>query len=231
MPAASPLAVQERVAGLAYPAAGTRWADGGSCVDCVRRAAGVDNTSGGHVGPGEEVAVGAGVRLSGGGAACRGGWWTGLTTQCPCPAAGVGETGGARVGRAWEGGDCRWRPYRRQRHCVWRMAGGQGTQLAATGPSLKVPIQAGGVSGGEGRWCSAASDCAAGGGHLVGRVAAGVGMAGGNSARWGRRGQTRRPLVPAPLPESTRLAARARSVQVTGRVSAFVRMAGGGCAC
>ena len=100
MPTASPPALQERVAGLAYPAAGTRWAGGGSCTDCGRPAAGVDETGGGRVGPGEEVAVCAGVRLSGGGAACRGGWWTGSTTQCACPAAGVGETGGARVGQA-----------------------------------------------------------------------------------------------------------------------------------
>jgi len=81
VPTASPPAGQERVAGLAYPAAGTRWAGGGSCTDCGRPAAGVDETGGGRVGPGEEVAVCAGVRLSGGGAACRGGRWTGSTTQ------------------------------------------------------------------------------------------------------------------------------------------------------
>jgi len=218
------------MAGLAYPAAGTRWAGGGSCIDCGRPAAGVDDTGGGRVGPGGEVAVSAGVRLSGGGAACRGGWWTRSTTQCDCPAAGVGETSGARVGRAWEGEACRRRRYRRRRHCVWGVAGGQWTQLAATGPPPEVARPAVGVSGGQGRWCVAAGACAAGGGHLAGRGAAGVGMAGGGSAPWGRRGQGRRPLATPPPPSSARQAARAWVGHVAGRVAAGVGMAGGGSA-
>ena len=209
MPAASPPAVQERVAGLEHPAAGTRWASGGSCNGCDRPAAGVDETGGGRVGPCEEVAVCAGVHLSGGGAACRGGWCTGSTTQCACPAAGAGETGGARVRRAWELEEYRRRQYRRLRHCVWGVAGVQGTQLAPTGPPPEVTRPAAGFSGGEGRWCVAACDCAAGGGHLARRVAAGVGMAGCSSARWGRRGQGRRPFATAPSPVSEKPAARA----------------------
>jgi len=44
LPAPSLPAEQERVAGLADPAAGTRWAGSGSCIDCGRPTAGTGKT-------------------------------------------------------------------------------------------------------------------------------------------------------------------------------------------
>jgi len=133
---------------------------------------------GGHV----AGRVAAGVRMAGGGSACWG-------------------------GRAGEGGVHLFLLRRRRRQdrrrvlgagivrgglppaLVWpaaalRVGGGdkQGRQLAVTGPLPELARPAAGVSGGEGRLCAASGVCAAGGGHLAGRVAAGVGMAGGGSA-------------------------------------------------
>jgi len=99
--------------------------------------------------------------------------------SCDWSSAGVGETGGGRFerGRA-QVCSCR-RLYGR----LWPFGEAGDELVTAPPPASKRP--AAGVLGGEGRWCVAAGACTAGGGHLEGRVAAGVGMAGGGTACWG----------------------------------------------
>jgi len=70
-----------------------------------------------------------------------------------------------------EGEDCRRRRYRRRRHCVWGVSGGQGTQLAATAPPPALARPAAHVWGGHGK----------------GRIAPSVGIAGGGTACGGWR--------------------------------------------
>jgi len=92
-------------------------------------------------------------------------------SMCFCFAAGVGETGGACSGRPCAGARCRRRPYVRRGLCVLGAAGGRGRRplVSAPPPALARPA--------ERAW----------GGHVARRVAAGVGTAGGGSAR--RRGR------------------------------------------
>jgi len=81
---------------------------------------------------------------------------------------------------------------------------------------------------GTGRRCDAAGLCAAGGGHLAGRAAAGVGMAGSCCPCWrGRRARVTSTFDVSP-PVSARPAAHARGRHRAGRVAAGVGMATGG---
>ena len=101
-----------------------------------------------------------------------GGWRRAIeASTCFCSAAGVGKTGGACSGRASCGAGCRRRRYGRGRLCVLGGAGGRGRRplVSASPPALARPA------------------ARARGGHVAGRAATGVGMAGGGFACWGRR--------------------------------------------